>query len=72
MSANSTQPHLERLIACRRDMLVVCERDGTLIAANEALTRIVGWTVDEIVAEDESRTPYAAERHHRVFGNDDP
>jgi PAS domain S-box-containing protein len=51
MSANPMQLHLERLIACSRDILVVCERDGTLIAANEALTRILGWTVDEIMAE---------------------
>jgi len=46
--AHSSIPlvHQAALIANSRDILLVCELDGRLIAANEAFTRILGWTLE--------------------------
>lgn len=51
MPVNTMPLHQDRLIACSRDILIVCETDGTLVAANAALTRILGWTPDEMMAK---------------------
>jgi PAS domain S-box-containing protein len=48
MQSSIPPVHQAAMISGSRDMLLVCDLDGWLVAANDSLTRILGWSPEEM------------------------